>query len=98
MNIIDTIGLPAVLEQLAEESSELSKAALKVSRILRKENPTPITQDKALADLDEEANDVRCVLLLLSAKGYAREAPTQIGEKIIRWETRLREAGSSADG
>ena len=93
MNIIDTIGIPAVLEQLAEESSELSKAALKVSRILRKENPTPITLDEALADLEEEANDVRCVLLILSAKGYAEEAFTQIGEKITRWTTRLREAG-----
>ena len=95
MNIIDTIGLPAVLEQLAEESSELSKAALKVSRILRKENPTPITLDKALADLDEEANDVRCVLMLLSAKGYAQENCEIICERICRWTSRLREAGKT---
>ena len=93
MNIIDTIGLPAVLEQLAEESSELSKAALKVSRILRNENPTPVTLDEALADLDEEVNDVYTVLLILSSKGYAEEDPARVAEKLYRWITRLKEAG-----
>lgn len=92
MNIIDTIGIPAVLEQLAEESSELSKAALKVSRILRNENPTPVTLDKALADLDEEVNDVHTVLLILSSKGYAEEDHARVAEKFYRWITRLKEA------
>ena len=92
MNIIDTIGIPAVLEQLAEESSELSKAALKVSRILRNENPTPITLDKALNDLSEEANDVRTVLEILSAEGYAEEDPSHFVNRTARWVTRLKEA------
>lgn len=40
--IISKIGLPATLEQLAEEAAELSQAALKVARIIRRENPTPV--------------------------------------------------------
>ena len=40
-DIIDSIGLPAVLEQLAEECSELAQASLKYARLLRGENPTP---------------------------------------------------------
>lgn len=39
--IIETIGEPALLEQLAEECSKLSQAALKLARKLRGENPTP---------------------------------------------------------
>ena len=57
--IISKIGLPAALEQLAEEAAELSKAALKVARIIRKENPTPVTYEQAIANLEEEAADVR---------------------------------------
>ncbi len=41
--VCDMIGEPAVYEQLAEECSELAKAALKMARILRNENPTPVT-------------------------------------------------------
>ena len=43
-DIIDTIGLPAMLEQLAEECSELAQASLKYARLLRGENPTPKTR------------------------------------------------------
>lgn len=41
--MIEAIGSPAMLEQLAEEATELAQAALKAARILRKENPTPVT-------------------------------------------------------
>lgn len=41
--IIDKVGESAILEQLAEECAELAKAALKLSRVMRKENPTPVT-------------------------------------------------------
>lgn len=40
IEMIDIIGRPAMLEQLAEEASELAKAALKLARIDRGENPT----------------------------------------------------------
>ena len=38
MKIIEEIGEAAMLEQLAEECTELAKAALKMARIIRKEN------------------------------------------------------------
>lgn len=41
MTILETLGTEAVLEQLAEEASELSQAALKLARKLRGVNPTP---------------------------------------------------------
>ena len=43
--MIEQIGLPAMLEQMAEETAELTQALLKYSRKLRNENPTPKTHD-----------------------------------------------------
>lgn len=48
ISMIDAIGEPAMLEMLAEEASELTQAALKASRVLRGENPTPVTAGKLL--------------------------------------------------
>lgn len=45
--VIGAIGLPAVLEQCAEELAELTQAALKMARKLRGENPTPVTHAQA---------------------------------------------------
>lgn len=42
MKIIEEIGEAAMLEQLAEECTELAKAALKMARIIRKK-PLPIS-------------------------------------------------------
>lgn len=56
--MIDIIGEPAMLEQLAEEATELAKAALKLARIERKENPTPVTKEEATLNLIEEYTDV----------------------------------------
>ena len=39
--VIRSLGEPALLEQLAEECSELAQAALKLARLERGENPTP---------------------------------------------------------
>ncbi len=47
MDIIKEIGTAAMLEQLAEECTELGKAALKMARIIRKDNPTPVTIEQA---------------------------------------------------
>lgn len=67
MNIVDTIGLPAVLEQLAEECCELGQAALKLSRILRRENPTPVSIEVAQFDFAVEAGDVPSFLISCGA-------------------------------
>ena len=64
--IIPKIGLPATLEQLAEEAAELSQAALKVARMIRGENPTPVGYCEAVDNLKEEVGDVRLCLQVLS--------------------------------
>lgn len=56
--MIERVGLPAELEQTAEECTELAKAALKLARILYGENPTPVTEEQAEKDLTEEYSDV----------------------------------------
>lgn len=56
--MLEKIGLPAMHEQLAEEATELAKEALKMARILRGENPTPVTMETAMANLREEYTDV----------------------------------------
>lgn len=54
----DKIGDAAMYEQMAEECAELGKAALKMARILRNENPTPVTVTEASDMIIEEAADV----------------------------------------
>ena len=56
--MIDLIGKAAMLEMLAEESSELSHAALKLARKYRGENPTPKSEMECIDSLTEETADV----------------------------------------
>lgn len=56
--MIEIIGRPAMLEQMAEECSELTQALLKEARVLRGENPTPVTEEEAEAHIREEWTDV----------------------------------------
>lgn len=84
MNIVETIGEPAVLEQLAEECIECAKAALKLARILRQENPTPITEAEARELLREEKKDVLTCMYVHGNEGMSYR-------KLKRWENRLRE-------
>ena len=85
--IKNLIGEAALLEQLAEESAELSKAALKMARILRGENPTPVTLEQAKKDLQEEYTDV----IHCSAELYITVDQEQIIRKQERWINRLKE-------
>ena len=81
------IGEPACYEQLAEECAELGHAALKVARILRGENPTPVSKEEALRQVDEELGDV-----LLSAEVCGIDLLHVVGTinaKAERWEARL---------
>lgn len=57
-HIVNKIGRAAALENLAEEASELAQAALKMARVIRKENPTPIRLAEAHSNLVEEYTDV----------------------------------------
>lgn len=79
-----------LLEQLAEESAELSQAALKLIRAHgMSQNPTPISEDKALASLKEEANDVLIILVIL---GLADQSSVHDWRKLVRWAERIQEA------
>lgn len=57
--MIERIGRPAMLEQMGEEAAELAKAALKLARVLRCENPTPVTEKEAERALVAEFTDVQ---------------------------------------
>ena len=82
INIMEEIGEPAVLEQLAEECTELAKAAQKLARILREENPTPVTRAVARAALTEEKEDVMICLYVHGNVGLNYE-------KLEWWEDRI---------
>ena len=56
--MIEKMGAAAMLEQLAEEAMELAHAALKLARIERGENPTPVLKEDAMDHLIEEYTDV----------------------------------------
>lgn len=63
--IIKSVGRAALYEQLAEEAVELAKEAIKMGRVIRAENPTPVTEEVALKRLTEEYTDVRVVADIL---------------------------------
>lgn len=93
-DIINTIGLPAMMEQLAEECAELGQASLKYARLLRGENPTPKTEQECLEALTEEMADVcLCMNLIMFAGVAGTETVEHItAEKFARWHDRIREA------
>ena len=90
--IIEHIGVPALLEQLAEECCELAQASLKMARKLRDENPTPKSIDDIRDNLVEEMADVE---LCIDRVTYETDIadPTNLveieSEKIERWKKRL---------
>lgn len=90
--IVDQIGEAAALEQLAEEATELAHAALKLARITRGENPTPVDRSNALDALIEELGDVRlCAAVLGDLYGSLNTVDTE-RQKLERWKHRLGKA------
>ena len=63
--IINQVGAPALFEGIAEEAVELAKAALKTARVMRKENPTPVTLDDAAREVVVEYSDLRVYIDIL---------------------------------
>ena len=98
-DIIDSIGLPAVLEQLAEECAELAQASLKYARLLRGDNPTPKTEQECLEAVTEEMADVElCNSLLMGGDYVDFDAVMELIEvKDKRWHGRIREAHNETD-
>ena len=76
-----------LLDQLAEECTELAHAALKASRIMRGENPTPVNIREAESKLVEEWTD-----LCLVADVIGLNLDEDIYDaKLNRWTARLNE-------
>lgn len=90
--IVDRIGLPALLEQTAEECAELAHACLKEARRLRGENPTPCTEEECKVAIMEEMADVALCLDILDDSDYTLD-PIIAKAKLDRWRKRLDEAG-----
>ena len=88
--IIDKVGESAILEQLAEECAELAKAALKLSRVMRKENPTPVTVNDAFDNLVEEIGDVRLLLRVTDFMYDSIDTQETEKYKLQRWENRIK--------
>ena len=81
------IPTPALYEQLAEECSELAHAALKVARVYRRENPTPVRFVDAVRSVFEEFTDIMTVANII---GLKIDDLTMEG-KLERWRQRLEE-------
>ena len=79
-----TIPRPALYEQLAEECSELAQASLKMARILRNENKTPVTIDEARENVKEEYTDI---ILCAETLGIVPSGDIMTS-KLRRWVTR----------
>lgn len=93
MSIPDEIGIPAVLEQTAEEAAELAQAALKLSRKLRGENPCPVELDELKHNLVEETADLMVCVEQLAVCGLVTEEVIEIVDrKLARWYERIEEA------
>ena len=82
-----------LLAQLAEETAELGKAALKLRRAIDGTNPTPISVEEAFGNFEEEIVDV---LLCLDVLGYDLQELSKyrgiMDGKRERWVNRLRKA------
>lgn len=99
-DIYEEVGEPATLELVAEEASELAQACLKLSRILRGENPTPVPEVLAAEKVMEEAADVQTALSVLSsAQWYDEDKVMHIQwKKSERWKERLRKRERLGNG
>lgn len=92
VHLKEYIGEPAVYEHLAEEASELAKAALKYARYLRKENPMPSNTNEGLLkyNIKEEATDV---LIFLEELGLEKGDDQIYAKKVKRMMERIVDAG-----
>ena len=89
--IAKIIGRPALLEQTAEECTELAKVCLKMARKLRGENFTQVAMPLLEYELHEEAADIINCIDTLHHDGildYDRVSAIAAG-KMDRWGARV---------
>ena len=68
-HVVKVLDKRTVLEQLAEETSEITKAALKVIRAENlSKSTTSMTYEESMENLIEEINDVRMIISILKHK------------------------------
>lgn len=89
---IEEIGDAAMLEMLAEESTELAHAALKLARVHGGENPTPKTFMQCIDALTEEIADVQLVIDQLNNMVDQNRIKAIYDQKMIRWTIRMNKA------
>lgn len=88
----EVMGLPPrdLYAQLAEEGAELNQAALKCIRAQGFiHNPTPVSCEDAVKNLQEEINDVLIAAYVL---GLVDGSCVKDWHKLVRWAKRLQEA------
>ena len=78
--------------QLAEEATELAKAALKYRRTLDDEDPTPMSTNEAFRNLIEEIDDIGLCLETLALMWRVKSNSLQREQKLNRWVERLKNA------
>ncbi len=93
--LTEIIGVPAMLEQLAEESSELTQAALKYARDIRDENKTHKERTEIVKNFHEEICDVMICLDELVGSGIINMDEVELWSlhKTNRMKKRLQEDG-----
>lgn len=99
IKIASQLGEREKLEQVAEESAELGKAALKLIRAKGlSDNPTPTELNEATQNLYEEFRDVLIAMrVMLSPSKYASLLDVDNSPKFKRWYERL-EAAKNDNG
>lgn len=93
--IKNNISIECRYEQLAEEACELGQAALKMARILRKENPTPVSFTQSINNLVEEFDDVMLLgyyFGLITLDQISSDSLIEIANKSNRWVERIKNA------
>lgn len=86
-----------ILCQIAEEASELAKAALKLRRAMTRTNPTPMSMEEAEKNLIEEYGDsvVACVAYFMKHDFIDRKYADGLehsNAKCSRWAKRIKES------
>lgn len=92
--INDYLTTPDLLCQLAEEASELAQAALKLKRAMDGTNPTPMSVEECVENMDEEIADVSLLVDLLgyNKKEHLLSQIRVVQRKAERWLKRLEDA------
>lgn len=89
-----------ILCQIAEEASELAKAALKLKRAIEGTNPTPVTKKEAIENLVEEIADINLCIDIIESKfddGFPLDLEIEtIIIKADRWCKRLKNVKGGA--